>query len=155
MSSNTRDQLIKQVEASQQKLAALFESVADHQDWQPAPNMWSFRFHAAHMATTDREAYWDRVARIAAGEQPYFEWYFNTGRDFSQEDIRGSLRTWATIRQQIIDFVRALPEEKLALTGTHRTFGPITVLDVLQGMLAHDREHLEELKEYAQVVLAQ
>jgi hypothetical protein len=155
MPSDTREQLIKQVEASRSELAALFESVADHQDWQPAPEMWSFRYHAAHLAATDREAYWDRVTRIAAGEQPYFEWYFNTGRDFSRDDVRDSLHEWAVIRRQIIDFVRMLPEEKLTLTGTHQTFGTITVLDVLQGMLDHDREHLEELKKYAQIVLTQ
>lgn len=42
-------------------------------------------------------------------------------------------------------FVRSLPKAKNTLTGTHDSFGTITVLDVLQGMLDHDREHLGEL----------
>jgi hypothetical protein len=147
-------QLISQLDSSQSELTALLTSVADHQDWQPAPDMWSFRYHAAHMATVDQEAYWERVIRIVAGEKPHFEWYLNTGRDFSQHDLRDSLREWALIRRQIINFVRALPEDKLTLTGTHQTFGTITVLDVLQGMLDHDRKHLEELQQYAATLLS-
>ena len=152
MLEGIREQLIGQLETSQNELTTLLTSVADHQDWQPAPDMWSFRYHAAHLAMVDQEAYWERVTRIAAGEKPHFEWYLNTDRDFSQHDLRDSLREWAVTRRQIIDFVRALPEAKLTLTGTHQTFGTITVPDVLQGMLDHDREHLEELKGYAAIV---
>ena len=155
MLTATRSELIGQLEASQSELAALLNSLADHQDWQPVPNMWSFRYHAAHLATVDKEAYWERVTRIAAGETPYFDYYLNTDRDFSGDDLADSLRAWAMIRRQIIEFVRSLPEDKLILTGTHQTFGTITVLDVLQSMLDHDQEHLAELKDYAQTVLKQ
>ena len=154
MPTATRANLISQLEASQHELTALLNSVADNQDWQPAPEMWSFRYHAAHLLMTDKEAYWERVTRIAAGEQPYFDWYFNSDRDFSQLDLRDSLREWAAIRRQILDFVLALPEDKLNLTGTHKTFGVITVLDVLRGMLDHDREHLVELKGYVATALS-
>ncbi|HAL61399.1 MAG TPA: hypothetical protein DCP08_03220 [Chloroflexi bacterium] len=145
MSEDTREQLISKLETSQRQLTALLNSVADNQDWQPSPDAWSFRYQAAHLATVEKEAYWDRVTRIAAGENPHFEPYFNTGRDFSQHELGNSLREWAVTRRKIIDFVRSLPQEKITLTGTHDTFGTITVLDVLQGMLDHDREHLGEL----------
>lgn len=154
MLADLREQLISQLETSQNELTALLSAVADHQDWQPGPAMWSFRYHAAHLATTEQEAYWERVSRIAAGEKPYLVWYANSDRDFSQLDLLNSLREWAASRRQIIDFVRTLPEDKLTLTGTHQTFGPITVLDVLRGMLDHDREHLQELKPYVMQVLS-
>lgn len=144
---DTRSDLIGQLEASQNELAALLHSVAASQDWQPTSDMWSFRYHAAHLATVEKEAYWERVTRIAAGESPHFEYYLNTGRDFSRQDLRRSVREWAVTRRQILDFVAALPEAKLTLTGTHPKFGAITVLDVLRGMLDHDREHLAELKD--------
>jgi hypothetical protein len=153
MLTDTRSELIGQLEASQSELAVLLNSLADYQDWQPAPDMWSFRYYAAHLATVDKEAYWERVTRIAAGETPYFDHYLNTDRDFSGDDLLDSLQAWAITRRQIIEFVRSLPEDKLTLTGTHQTFGPITVLDVLQSMLDHDQEHLAELKGYAQRVL--
>ena len=146
MFDETPVQLISKLRASQKGLSALLASVADDQDWQPAPEHWSFRFIAAHLATVERECFQDRVVRIAAGEGPHFESYFNTGWDFSRFDLRDSLHGWALTRQEIIDFVRALPEEAWAQVGTHATFGAITVLSVLQVMLNHDQEHLQHLE---------
>jgi hypothetical protein len=97
--------------------------------------------------TVEEEAFWERVTRIAAGKAPFFEYYRNTGRDFSQLDLSNSLEAWIATRRRILEFVQTLPETRLELTGTHATFGPITVLDVLQIMLNHDREHLVELQQ--------
>lgn len=146
-SEDTREQLISKLETSHRQLTALLNSVADNQDWQPSPDVWSFRYHAAHLATVDKEAYWDRITRIAAGENPHFESYFNTGRDFSQHELHNSLSEWAVTRRKIVQFVRSLPEGRTRLTGTHDTFGTITVLDVLQQMLDHDKHHWGDLTE--------
>ncbi len=146
MAEETTEQQFRKLSTTQQQLSALLESVADNQDWQPDPGQWSFRYIAAHMATVEEDCYRDRVMRIAAGENPHFEYYLNTGWDFSSLDLRHSLNAWAVTRQEIIDYVRALPEEKLSLTGTHATFGTITLSDVLQMMLDHDQEHIESLE---------
>ena len=140
-----RKQLASQLEETQATLTALLQAVARQQDWQPAPETWSFRYQAAHLATTEREAFRERVFQIAEGEQPHFAYYLNSGRDFSQAELLDSLKQWAKTRREVLDFVRALPVEALALTGTHETQGVITVLDVLQVMVDHDREHLQEL----------
>ena len=145
MSEVTRGQLISKLKTSQRQLTALLNSVADNQDWQPSPDAWSFRYHAAHLATVEKEAYWDRITRIAAAENQHFESYFNTGMDFSQNELRNSLSEWAATRRKVIHFVRSLPKVKITLTGTHDCFGTITVFDVVQEMLDHDREHLGEL----------
>ena len=141
----TIEELASEIIGAQEQLSALLESVAYAQDWRPEQEQWSFRYLAAHLATVDRECYWQRVSRIAAGEHPHFASYYNTGRDFSHLDLQDSLRQWEATRQQIVEFACALPEEKRALTGTHESFGRITVRDVLQLMLDHDREHLDEL----------
>jgi hypothetical protein len=147
MIEETMGQLISKLKTTQEQLSALLESVADNQDWQPEPGQWSFRYIAAHLATVDKDCYLDRVVRISAGENPHFESYFNTGWDFSQFDLRDSLHEWAVTRQEIIDFVRPLPEERWSLVGTHAAFGTITLLDVLQMMLEHDQEHLQHLEQ--------
>jgi len=139
--------LISNLKTTQMRISDLLELVADDQDWQSDPGEWSIRYIAAHLATVDRECYRDRVIRIAANENPHFESYFNSGRDFSQYDLRDSLYEWAVTRQEIIDFVRALPENNWSLTGTHAAFGTITVLDVLRMMLDHDQEHLQHLEQ--------
>jgi hypothetical protein len=125
----------------------LLESVADDQDWQSDSEEWSFRYIAAHLATVEKDCYQDRVVRIAADENPHFESYFNSGWDFSQYDLRVSLSEWMATRQEIIDFVSGIPEEKWLLTGTHTAFGTITVLDVLRMILDHDQEHLQHLEQ--------
>jgi hypothetical protein len=142
----TLNQLIGEVQATQEQITRLLKSVAGDQDWQPAPGEWSFRFIAAHLATTEKECYQDRVVRISAGENPYFEGYFNTGRDFGMFDLLDSLHAWAVTRQEIIGFVSNLSEQQFSLTGTHAAFGSLTVQRVLELMLDHDQEHLRDLE---------
>ena len=146
MSETSVEQYIGKLQSNREKLSSLLVFVAGDQDWQPGPDEWSFRFIAAHMATVDRECYLDRVVRIASGANPHFDYYLNTGRDFSPIDLKESLRGWTAARLEIVDFVKNLPEEKLTLTGIHAIFGPINVLDVLKSMDEHDREHLRDLK---------
>ena len=139
------EQLISQLKASQKEIRLLLASVSGDQDWQPDQNQWSFRFFAAHMSTVEKDCYQDRVVRIAEGEEPHFEAYFNTGWDFSDFDLMKSLNDWTVTRQEIIDFVNVLSEKELSFSGTHSEVGKITVLDVLQMMLDHDKEHLQAL----------
>ena len=139
-------ELIDKVQTTQQQLTGLLQSMADGQDWQPAPDEWSFRYIAAHLVTVDKECYQDRVVRIAAGENPFFESYFNTGRDFGMFDLRDSVRAWANTRQEIIKVISNLSDEQLVLTGTHAAFGTLTVLSVLRLMFDHDQEHIRDLE---------
>ena len=142
----TTKQLLIEIGITQAQLTRQLKSVAADQDWKPAPEEWSFRFIAAHLATTEKECYQDRVMRIAVGESPHFESYFNTGRDFGTLDLLDSLRAWAATRQEIVDCASDLSEAQLALTGTHAAFGTLTVQGVLQLMLDHDREHIRDLE---------
>ncbi|MEW5961333.1 MAG: DinB family protein, partial [Chloroflexota bacterium] len=127
----TRAKLIDDLKARQSEISALLDSVADQQDWRPDPAQWSFREIAAHLATVEEECFQERVARLAAGNAPHFEYYLNTGRDFSRLDLRESLRKWTATRREIIDFVQVLPEEKWTHVGAHETFGNINLLDAL------------------------
>jgi hypothetical protein len=49
------EQLVRRVKYTQKRLIALLETKADDQDWQPDPGEWSFRYIAAHLATTEEE----------------------------------------------------------------------------------------------------
>lgn len=147
MITKNKEQLITNVQASQKELSDLLMSVAQDQDWQPEPDEWSFRYIAGHMATVDKDCFWPRMTKIAAAIDPHFYEYFNDKFNFGYLDLKYYLNEWAATRQIMIDFVRALPEEALSLTGTHATFGTITVLDVLQIMLDHDHEHIEHFNQ--------
>jgi hypothetical protein len=139
--------LISALEQTTAEISRLLESVADDPDWRPNGEHWSFRHIAAHLEACQTECVLVRVRQIAAGAKPRFEFYDNDGWDFSDRDLGRSLREWRESRARVFEFVRSLSPERLARTGSHRTFGEITVLDYLKVDLEHDREHIADLKE--------
>ena len=140
-------QLVAALEQTTAEISNLLESVADAQDWRPNDEHWSFRHTAAHLEACQTECVLVRVRQIAAGAKPKFEFYDNDGWDFSDRDLRDSVREWRESRARVFSFVRSLSPERLSRTGSHRTFGEITVVDYLKVDLDHDREHLADLKE--------
>jgi hypothetical protein len=141
------DELIPALEQTTSEISRLLESVADDPDWRPNDEHWSFRHIAAHLEACQTECVLVRVRQIAAGAKPKFEFYDNDGWDFSDRDLRRSVREWREGRARLFEFVRSLSPERLSRTGSHRTFGEITVLDYVRIDLQHDREHLADLNE--------
>jgi len=140
------EQTIADREASGRRLTDVLLSVAERQDWRPAPDQWSFREIAAHLEASQRECILVRVKEIASGKNPQFDYYSNTGRDFGPVDLNDSLRGFLESRRAVHDFMRRLSPAELRLTGRHQTFGHITALDYLKLDLEHDREHLHALE---------
>lgn len=138
--------LLNQLAETQQELTQLLSALADDQDWRPAEGEWSFRFIAAHLATSEAECFLERFMRLRTQEKPIFESYFNDGRDFSHLDLRESLEAWKQTRQAIIESVRGLSDGQLLLTGKHEVFGEMNVQQLLQLMLDHDQEHIRDLR---------
>jgi hypothetical protein len=117
--------------------------VADHWDlesphWSPAEN-------AAHLANVDQECFMDRMTRISVGENPTFSYHHDTGRRFARDGLETWIARWRENRQEIIVLVRGLDDSALEQTGQHATFGPLTIAGVLQLIIEHDGDHLEDL----------
>jgi hypothetical protein len=144
--------LLANLEASYGEFRGLLMPFADRQDDAPTPESWSYRYHAGHIATVEQECHWDRVQRISAGEQPHYDYYLNTGRDFGDRSLRDWLDEWEKCRHSIFQFVRTLTAEQLKNAGTHDYFGTINIFDVLRIMHDHDTEHIAEFK--AQISVA-
>jgi hypothetical protein len=147
VSPDRASELIAALEQTTAEVSELLESVADDGDWRLSDEHWSFRQIAAHLEACQSECVLVRVRQIAAGAKPRFEFYDNDGWDFSDRDLRHSVREWRESRGRVFDFVRSLSPERLSRTGSHRTFGEITVLDYLRVDLDHDREHLADLNQ--------
>src|SRR5205814_9012892 len=73
--------------------------------------------------------------------------YDKEGWDFTDRDLRDSVREWRESRHRTFAFVQSLSPERLSRTGSHRTFGETTVVDYLKIDLGHDREHFADLNE--------
>lgn len=139
MTEKSRRELLEDLQTSQQEITHLLESMAYVQDWQREPAEWSFRFLAAYLVTVERECHFPRIVRIAAGEHPHFSGYSNSELDLARFDLHDSLAEWALVRSQLIDFVAALPDERLDLTGVHADVGGLTLLDALDDIVAQDQ----------------
>jgi len=142
-----RAEVIAALEETTAEISDLLESVAADQDWRPNNEHWSFRHIAAHLEACQTECVLVRVRQIAAGAKPTFEFYDNDGWDFTDRDLRDSVREWRESRHRTFAFVQSLSPERLSRTGSHRTFGEITVVDYLKIDLGHDREHFADLNE--------
>ena len=138
--------IIQQLRQSQKKVIDELRPFSKNQDWRMVPSEWSFREVAAHMATTEEECFQERLKLIASGKSPQFEYYLNSDRDFSQIELRHSIKKWQENREKVIDDVRALPTEAWQMSGFHQTFGKIKIADCLQIMMDHDGGHLVELQ---------
>jgi hypothetical protein len=139
---------IADLQASERRLREVLLSVADRQDWRPAPDEWSFREIAAHLEATQRECVLVRVQQIASGSHPRFDYYRNTGRDFGPVDLKDSLRDFADARQAVRDVAAGLSPEQQRFTGRHQTFGELTIQRYLEIDLEHDQGHLRDLERY-------
>ena len=139
-------ELIPALEQTTAEISLLLESVADDQDWRPKDDHWSFRHIAAHLEACQTECVLVRVRQIAAGAKPTFEFYDNDGWDFSDRELHHSLVDWRETRARLFEFVRSLSPERLSRTGSHRTFGEITVLDYLRVDRNHSRPQPAECR---------
>ena len=145
MSQLTREQLLQELQTSQNQIVTLLETMADVQDWQPEPAEWSFRFIAAHLATVEQKCYLHRVLRIASGETPLLTHYENQATGFARMDLHASLRRWIATRRELLDFVAAVPDRDLTLVGIHEMVGPMTLLDTLEEILDQDQGNLRHV----------
>jgi len=139
---------IADLQASERRLRQVLLSVADRQDWRPAPDEWSFREIAAHLEATQRECLLVRVQQIASGNHPHFDSYRNDGRDFGSVDLQESLGGFAAARQAVRDVAIGLSPEQQRFTGQHQTFGELTVERYLEIDLERDQGHLRDLERY-------
>ena len=145
MSQPSREQLLQELESSQNQVSALLASMAHVQDWQPEPAEWSFRFIAAHLAAVEQQVYLHRIRRIASGQTPVLTHYENQAASFAHVDLADSLQAWVTARRELIHFVTALSDRQMALVGIHEMGGPMSLMDTLEEILEQDQANLRHV----------
>ena len=147
MADFTRHELLDALQASQQQVVKLLETMADRQDWQPEPAEWSFRMIAAHLALVERTCHLARLQDIATGTSPHLRLYANTTPDVQHRELRDSLQQWIATRRQLLDFVGGLRDHELHYVGIHARVGPMTVLDILEEILEQDKGNLRHVRQ--------
>ncbi len=142
----SRQELIADLHRSQGRLAKQLQVVAGVQDSRPDPEHWSFRSIAAHLAASEKECFLPRVELLSAEERPAFTPYSNSDRDFSQHELAESLRAWTESRSALLQRVAGLPAEIWERQASHPHYGVLDLAALLQLILEHDLEHLDEVR---------
>lgn len=112
---------------------------------------WSVREILGHMIGTDNEIWWPRIEFLLVNDDPIFTEMDpatlarkHNWRDLPLDDVLAQLMR---IRWSHSMRLNGLPVEAFDRTGQHPTHGEITLLKIVQILVAHDAHSLSEIRE--------
>lgn len=116
---------------------------------EPEPDEWSAAMVVAHLADSELIAGM-RLRMMLTLDRPRLEtldgelWVHRFGP--LEPGVRDSLQRWRSQREANTRVLEAITEEEWQLVGIHAERGPVTVVSIAEGMVAHDREHLDQIR---------
>ncbi len=117
--------------------------------WHPATGEWCVKEVLGHLIETERRGFAGRIRIILAGQEPRLESWDQTAvaaaRRDCERDGRELLGELATMRQDSARLVEGLRAADLARGGHHPTVGHLTVADLLNEWIHHDRNHVRQI----------
>jgi len=117
--------------------------------WHPAPGEWCVKEVLGHLIETEARGFAGRIRIILASREPQLEgWDQNAvaaARRDCEREVRALLGELATLRQDSVRLVEGLSEADVARGGLHPTVGHLTVGDLLNEWIHHDRNHVRQI----------
>ncbi|MGH7126304.1 MAG: DinB family protein [Stellaceae bacterium] len=124
----------------------------------PASGGFSLQEHACHLRDIEVEGYRARLERMLVEAKPDLPDIDGAAlarqRDYLRQDLRRAQAVFAAVRADVVHRLSNLSPEQRARTGALEGVGEITVRGVVEAMLRHDAEHLEELSELRKALVA-
>ena len=127
---------------------ALAGATPDELDRRPAPDEWSAREVAHHLADSETMST-IRLRRLLAEDAPLIVGY---DQDEYARVLRydrpweRSFAVFAAVRAANIELLGALTEDEWARTGTHSDDGPYSVEGWLQIYASHGHDHADQIR---------
>lgn len=144
-------QIIRQMERSANRIAALVEGVSTEQArWKPDPASWSLLEVVCHLYDEEREDFRQRLDLIL--HQPGQAWPpidprgWVTARGYNQRELGPTLQSFLSERQASLAWLAGL-EAADWQAAVPAPFGSIRAGDMLASWAAHDLLHLRQLVE--------
>jgi hypothetical protein len=110
---------------------------------------WSVVEHICHLRDIEKEGYAVRITKLLTEDEPFLEDIdgdrLAVERDYINQDFNGALEAFINARAVNIEAIRDLSADQLTSSGMFSNTGPLTLLDLLNKMREHDREHINEL----------
>ena len=129
-----------------EEICALLYSVASYQDWRPAPDQWSFRLIAAHLAKAERESYLAQLDTMIANGNRTFSQYWNTESELGRPELTDSIIRWKENRRKIVERIKMLGPRIDQISVAHDVSGRVNPRQLLETVRNHDDDHLRHLK---------
>ena len=115
----------------------------------PAVDSFCLVEHVCHLRDIETEGYRLRIERMLVEEQPQLHdidgGKLAEERDYRRQDPLAALAAFVDIRGRILERLRTLAPADRQRTGRMEGAGDITIDDLVDAMLAHDSEHIEQL----------
>ncbi len=144
------DELMTQLVGAADKYAAVIGGVpAETLKKRPDGKNWAAVEIICHMRDVD-EAFFFRFQTILAVDEYKFpaadadRWA--TDRQYMRNDATEALSAFRKRREENIEFLKTLQPEQWERAGIHSKHGRMTITNVVELMVRHDNDHLEQLK---------
>jgi hypothetical protein len=128
------------------ELTALPESVLTYH---PAPGEWCAKEIVGHLTEAERRGFAGRIRIILAEETPKLQaWDQATvarERHDCAQDVKALLDELEELREDSVALVTGLRRDDLARAGEHPKVGRLSVGELLQEWVHHDRNHLRQI----------
>jgi hypothetical protein len=110
---------------------------------------WSVHEILGHLIDTDRDIWWPRIAAILRQDHPLFSYvdqnklvHEQDWQSFPIDDLFAQL---ARTRWDFAMKLNEIPEPDFEKTGMHPTLGELSILRILQLLVAHDAHYLNRI----------
>ena len=128
------------------ELAALAPSVLA---WHPAPGEWCVKEVLGHLIETEARGFAGRIRIMLASQEPRLEGWDQkavaSARRDCEREVRALLGELATLRHDSVGLVEGLSGADVARGGLHPVVGHLTVSDLLNEWVHHDRNHVRQI----------
>ena len=106
--------------------------------------------HLCHLADLETEGYGARIEQLLADERPAWDDFdgaaIATARNYLEQDLDAAFQRFAGARDTNLARLRTATPDDWQKKGNHRGIGEMSLRDVAEMMVEHDREHASQIK---------
>jgi hypothetical protein len=144
-------ELLERFRRGPELLAVVLTGVfGEEEDFTPAPDKWSARQIAAHLADSELVCA-HRCRQIAAEDNPTIVWFdqdlWARNLNYSGRKPKQSLETFRRLRAESYELLKGLPEGAFDRAGNHTKVGRITLRELVEINVRHVESHARQLQQ--------
>lgn len=150
MAELTPIQVVGLLRAGSTAIRAELEALPDEvARWHPAQGEWCALECLGHIIEAEKRGFAGRIRHVLEADEPALpQWdqvRVERERNDCERDIPDLLNEFLRLREASVGLVASLRPEQLDRAGVHEKIGRLTVREVIQEWVHHDRAHLRQL----------